>query len=272
MSAAVTGRRHGALLRLPSWIGRGTRRRLFVVVTIFALAGGVAVDVLRPSAWRRPARAAFRQALHQAAGGALGTVLVTGALVGLGMVAQAIYWLGMAGERDLVGRVLVVVLVREVAPLLVGFVLLGRSGTVITVELGALATGGQLHALRTQGLDLFRLLVLPRTVALAVAAFTLGMIFVTTALAAGWLTGSLTGIGKHSPADFLDAVLGAMEARDFLILPLKLVVIGALIALASAVTGLFCSQHDDASSLLPLGFVRGVLALLLASGTLSLAA
>jgi phospholipid/cholesterol/gamma-HCH transport system permease protein len=271
MSAAVAGR-PGPLLRVLGWIGRGTRRRAWLVVTIFALAGGVAIDALRPSAWRRPARAAFRQALRQAAGGAFSTVLVTGVLVGLGMVAQAHYWLGMAGGRDLVGRVLVVVLVREVTPLLIGFVMLGRSGTVIAVELGAMATGGQLHALRTQGLDAFRLLVLPRTVALAVAAFTLGILFVATALVAGWLTGSLAGLVKRSPAEFLDNVLIAMEAKDFLILPLKLVVIGALVALTAAVTGLFCDRRDDAASLLPQGFVRGVLALLLASGVLSLAA
>jgi hypothetical protein len=88
MSAAVAGR-PGPLLRVLGWIGRGTRRRAWLVVTIFALAGGVAIDALRPSAWRRPARAAFRQALRQAAGGAFSTVLVTGVLVGLGMVAQA---------------------------------------------------------------------------------------------------------------------------------------------------------------------------------------
>ena len=51
-------------------------------------------------------------------------------LIGLVMVSQALYWLGEAGQEELIGRVVVTVLVQEVAPFLVGFILLGRSAVI----------------------------------------------------------------------------------------------------------------------------------------------
>ena len=52
------------------------------------------------------------------------------------MVSQALYWLGEAGQQELIGPVLVTVLVREITPLLVGIIVLGRSGVVILSEIG----------------------------------------------------------------------------------------------------------------------------------------
>jgi phospholipid/cholesterol/gamma-HCH transport system permease protein len=258
--------------RMLARLGAAARRPVGTTLTLLALSAGVLAEAGRPSAWRRPARSEFRRSLVQAAGGALGTVLVTAVLLGLGMVAQALYWLALAGQEGIAGRVLVTVLVRELAPVLVGFVLLGRSGTVATVELGALAAAGQVRMLRAAGLDPFRLLVLPRAAALAVAAFALGVLFVVAALATGWLAGSLLGLVRAAPGAFLDNVLTAMAAADFVIFPLKLLVIGALVGLTAAMTGLAAGRRDTAATLLPRGFMRGVLALLLASGAMSLAA
>jgi phospholipid/cholesterol/gamma-HCH transport system permease protein len=69
--------------------------------------------------------------------------LATAALVGLGIVYQALHWLGVAGQQGLVGNILVAVLVREVAPVLVGLILLGRNGMVTVVEFGEIAATGQ---------------------------------------------------------------------------------------------------------------------------------
>lgn len=258
----------------PSWlarIGAPVRRRAGFLLMMAALAFGTLREAARPDAWRRPVRAEFRRVLGTAAGEGFPTIAVTGALVGLALVYQAIYWLGQAGQEGLVGPILVTVLVREVAPILVGFVLLGRSGMVAIVELGALQAGGQVRALQGMGLDPFRLLVLPRVLAFAVAGFTLGVLFVLTALLTGFVAGSLLGVVRLSLPGFLDAVLRAMGPSDFAIFPGKLVAIGVLVALCSVLTGLSARRGDSPATLLPRGFLRGVLAVLLTSGLLSLA-
>jgi phospholipid/cholesterol/gamma-HCH transport system permease protein len=251
-------------------LGRAVRPPIGFVLMLAALGFGVAREAVHPAAWRRTVRGEFHRALRQAVGGGLSTTLVTAALIGLVMVSQALYWLGEAGQEELIGPVLVTVLVREVAPLLVGLILLGRSGVVVASELGELQIGGQVSTLAAQGLDPFLLLVLPRACALALACFTLGVMFVIAALLSGFVAGSLLEAARISVWSFFDRVLLAMRAGDFVIFPAKLILIGLLVALTASLTGLTVGAQDEAARLLPRAFVRGVVAILLASIALSL--
>lgn len=252
-------------------VGRPVRSKIDFVLMLAALSFGVAREAVRLATWRRTVRNEFQRALRQAAGGGLFTTVVTAVLIGLVMVSQALYWLGQAGQEELIGPVVVTVLVREVAPLLVGFILLGRSGVVVVSEIGELQIGGQVSALAAQGLDPFLLLVLPRACALAIACFTLGVMFVLAALLSGFVAGSLLEAVRISIWSFLDRVLLAMHARDFVVFPAKMIVIGLLVALTASLTGLTATAQDEAARLLPRAFVRGVVAILLANLALSLA-
>lgn len=250
-------------------LGRPVRPHIRFVLMLAALGLGVAGAAIRPKTWRRTVRGEFQRALRQAVGGGLATTLITAALIGLVMVSQALYWLGEAGQEELIGPVLVTVLVREVAPLLVGLILLGRSGVIIVSEIGELQIGGQVSALAAQGLDPFLLLVVPRACALAVACFTLGVIFVVAALLSGFVAGSLLEAVRISIGSFLDRVLVAMHAADFAVFPVKMIVIGLLVALTASLTGLTAAKQDEPARLLPRAFVRGVVAILLASVVLN---
>jgi phospholipid/cholesterol/gamma-HCH transport system permease protein len=253
-------------------IGRIARRRTEFLLMLAALTWGVFSEAIRPASWRRTVRAEFRRTLRQAASGGLATTLVTAVLAGLAMVAEALYWLGLAGQQELAGPILVTVLVREITPLLIGLILLGRSGTVAVQEVGELQLGGQARALAAQGIDPFLLLVLPRATALALASFTLGVLFALTALVVGFVSGNLLGSVQGSLWGFLDRVLAAMQAADFAVFPAKMVVIGLLVALTACLTGMNARAGEDMASLLPRGFVRGLVAIMIASLVLSLAA
>ncbi|HYB08957.1 MAG TPA: ABC transporter permease [Alphaproteobacteria bacterium] len=262
---------HGSVRRGLALIGRAVRRRAIFVLMLSSLAYGVAREAMQPATWRRTVRGEFRRALRQAVGGGLATVMVTAALIGLAMVYQALYWLGAAGEEELIGPVLVTVLIREVAPVLVGLILLGRSGMFALSEICALQIGGQVRTLESQGVDPFQLIVLPRACAFVMASFTLGIFFVLTALISGFVAGSLLGAVTMSVWSFLNGVLLAMRAPDFVVFPVKMMVIGLLVALTACLTGLTAGTRDDVAHLLPRGFVRGVVSILLSSVTLSLA-
>ena len=252
-------------------LGHPVRPHINFVLKLAAVGFGVAREAVRPATWRRTVRGEFHRVLRQAVGGGLSATLVTAALIGLVMVSQALYWLGEAGQEELIGPVLVTVLVREVAPLLVGLILLGRSGVVVVSEIGELQIGGQVSALAAQGLDPFLLLVLPRACALAIACFTLGVMFVVAALLSGFVARSLLEAARISIWSFLDRVLLAMRAGDFVVFPAKMIVIGLLVALTASLTGLTATAQDEAARLLPRAFVRGVVGILLASIALSLA-
>jgi phospholipid/cholesterol/gamma-HCH transport system permease protein len=252
-------------------IGRVTRARAAFVLAIFALGFGVLREMPVRSSWRRPVRAEFARTLRQAVAGGLVTTMVAAALIGIAMVYQALLWLGAAGQEQLIGSILVTVLMREVTPLIVGLIVLGRSGMATAAEIGALRLGGQVHMLAAQGLDPFLLLVLPRAAALALGSYTLGVVFALAAMAIGFIVGNLAGGSTLSLWEFSSGVLGAMRPADFVIFPVKMLLIGLLVALTSALTGLTAHSGDDSGRLLPRAFVRGTLSIMLTSVALSLA-
>jgi phospholipid/cholesterol/gamma-HCH transport system permease protein len=253
-------------------LGRASRARASFVLTICALGFGVLRETPVRTSWRRPVRAEFARTLRQAVAGALATTLVAAVLIGVAMVYQALLWLGAAGQERLIGPILVTILVREVTPLIVGLIVLGRSGMAAAAEIATLQLGGQIHMLAALGLDPFLVLVLPRAVALALGTYTLGVVFAITAMAVGLLVGNLAGGGSSmSLWDFFSTVLGAMEPADFVIFPVKMLLIGLLIMLISALTGVATRAGDEAGRLLPRAFVRGTLAIMLTSVALSLA-
>jgi phospholipid/cholesterol/gamma-HCH transport system permease protein len=243
-------------------IGIGTRRRSAFVLQLAALLLGVFREGGRPSIWRRTLRASFRSDLTQAVGGSLGTIGVTALIVGLGLVFEALYWLRTAGQQEQIGRILVMVLFRTITPLLVGIILLGRSGTATVAELTMLIADGEIATLRAEGIDLFEYIVLPRAASFALSAFTLGMVFILLSLISGFVSGSLAGVVNTSIFGFFDNVLRAMTAADLALFPTKLLLIGLVVALTSCATGLSAQEDDTPSSLLPKGFTRGVTGIL----------
>jgi phospholipid/cholesterol/gamma-HCH transport system permease protein len=252
----------GPVRRALGATGRTARTQLRFPLLLLAAGWHTVRDGARPSSWRRTARAEFRRALRQAIGGGLLSTLFTAALAGLAMVSQALYWLGLAGLDRLTGGLIVTILLREVTPVLVGLILLGRSGMLSVVQLGALATGGQLRAMVGQGIDPFVLLVMTRSLALAVSGFTLGIFFSGGALLVGFVASSLLGTIQQSIWRFGNEVLSAMTALDYVAIPLKLVCVGFVVGLSSCLTGLDARPEDDQSTLIPRGFSRGILAVM----------
>ncbi len=251
-------------------VGQFTRVRLGFLLILAAASWGVLQEAVRPMSWRRTVRHEFVLTMRQATAGGLATIMVTAALAGIAMVYEALYWLGVAGEAQLTGSVLVTVLVRELMPLLVGMILLGRSGMLTVTELGMLRIGGQIRTLTAQGIDPFLLLVLPRTLAFALSSFTLGILFAATALVSGYIVSSAFGSLQDSLWDFLDKVVSAMTVNDYMLVPAKLLVTGFLVGLSSCLTGLTATADDDLARLLPRGFVHGILVVMITNILLTL--
>lgn len=259
------------LRRALAWIGQVVRLRVRFALTLMSLSAGIVVEAFQPRSWRRSVRSEFWRVLHLALIGSLPATVFVAALIGLGMVYQALYWLRVAGQEGSVGAILVTILLREVAPVMVGVILLGRSGSVLLTELSQLQSGRQIQALQAQGIDPFRFLVLPRGVAFSLASYTLGIIFTLTALLAGFGIATLLGVAQASTWSFLDSVLLATTPRDFIIFPVKMLSIGLLVGATACLTGLSADPEDDGGKLIARGFVRGMLVVILTSGLFSLA-
>jgi phospholipid/cholesterol/gamma-HCH transport system permease protein len=256
----------GALL---ARLGRPVVAAARWAIDVCAMAAAILMLAMRASSWRRTVTRAFARDLRAALFGSLPAASVLAAMVGLGLVYQALYWLGSAGQISLIGEVIVTVLLRELAPMMVALIVIGRSGTALLIELTQQRTGGQLRTLDGQGIDPFLVYVVPRTLAFAVASFTLTILFIVATLLFGFISASALGVVQLSFHDFVDTTIATMSVGDFVILPAKSLALGFAIGVICCHTAL--THRRDATRVVASGFVRAVLAAVAVSGMLTLA-
>lgn len=270
MSAAPVRIPLGTPRGLLAAIGRPFVDAAAQVLAAAGMAVAVIAEAVRPIAWRPPVTAEFMRTMSEAGVGGIWAAMISGALFGVAMVMQAAYWLGVAGQLDLVAKVLVLLLIREIAPVIMGLILVGRSATAMMIEFSLMRRNGQLRMLALHGIEPFRFLVMPRVVGLALSQFALTVVFVLTALVLGHLFGYAAGVTQRSLFGFLDRVLQAMTMMDFVILPLKSLAIGLAVGIVSTLAIFDPGAHQrPIKALIAGGFVNAVLAVFLVSGLLS---
>ena len=241
------------------------------LIRFAGIAAAVVRQGLRPLTWRRTVRAEFMEQCYQIGMRALPFILITGCIVGLGIVYQAIYWLKLFGQTGFTGPILVLILVREIAPLFVALIVIGRSGSVILMELGNMRINGQIRMLDAQGIDPFLFLIIPRAAAVAVCMFSLTIAFLAVALSSGFMAGNVLGSMEFTIYDFVFGILGEMGFAEFAMIPLKTVFIGFIVALIAGITGFsVAGSRSELLAALPRGITRSVVATLLISSMLTL--
>jgi phospholipid/cholesterol/gamma-HCH transport system permease protein len=121
------------------------------------------------------------------------------------------------------------ILVKDVIPLTVAVIVIGRSGTAICVELAGMKLTGQLDALSAMGLPLEHVVVLPRLVGGLVSTVTLGIYGIGVGAGLGYATSKAL-----APLPFtLQAILDAVTLDDLLVALAKGVLFGLAIVLVS---------------------------------------
>ena len=130
------------------------------------------------------------------------------------MVVQLTSWADEAGQSRLIGPLLVTVVARELGPVLINLVVIVRSGSAMTTELGVLKLSGDVRALETPGNYPFGQLVVPRVLGMAVSTFCLTIVFIFIAFASGYLFAAWMGKGSRDLLLFADTVSGAVQPKD----------------------------------------------------------
>lgn len=144
--------------------------------------------------------------------------------VGVGLVATVAAGsdLGaLSGGAESLGRTVTQVILREVAPLLTGGVVIVRSITAIAAELGTMRVQREIEALEVMGIPPLRQLVAPRILGGMLSLFALNVLFDAVALAGGYL-----GAQFFSPVSaslFAGAALSATTPADLIAFFIKVV-------------------------------------------------
>src|SRR5215468_10458718 len=107
--------------------------------------------------------------------------------LGLVVIGQSVSWLTRVGAINYLGTIMVLVVVRELGPLLAALLVLARVGTANVIELGTARALGEVEGLEALGIDPVHYLVVPRVVGMAVGVFALTVYLILGALASGYL-------------------------------------------------------------------------------------
>ncbi|HYP78183.1 MAG TPA: ABC transporter permease [Polyangiaceae bacterium] len=156
---------------------------------------------------------------------ALSLVSVIAFLLGSSIIIQT-NLLGSA-DGELLGKVLVAVVLRELAPLVTAIVIAGRSGTAMATELGNMKVNSEVLALSSLGIDPPRFIVLPRLVASIVSVLVLMIYFSVVAIFGAFTVAQLTATASWE--SLYSGVSRGVMPFDFGLFLLKGVGLGAIV-------------------------------------------
>jgi len=195
----------------------------------------VARPVIWPLATREISRAGTRL---------LPMFLFIAAALGFLIIGQTVSWLTRVGAINYLGGIMVIVVVRELGPLLAALLVLARVGTANAVELGTARATGEVEALEALGIDPVHYLVVPRVVGMAVGMFALTVYLILGAMASGYLWAFIQDV-PLLPGDYFNQIVGALSYLDFILLAFKTSAFGFIIALVTCYHGLAQPLHLD---------------------------
>jgi len=166
---------------------------------------------------------------------ALKVVILISLALGTVIIVQAGTQLAfLAGGIDFIVPILVLVMFREVGPLLTAIIVLGRSGTAIATELGNMVIAQEIDAIQAMGINPVYFIVTPRIIGVTIAVFCLTTVFIAVGLLGGFWVSKL--ILPITFSAFLQALQNSLKANDLLLGFLKSLIFGLLIALT-------CTYH-----------------------------
>ena len=174
--------------------------------------------------------------LRQSGIDALPIVTLVNFLLGLILAFVGAVQLRQFGAEIYVANLVGIAMVRDMAALMTGIIMAGRSGAAFAAEIGSMNSNQELDALQTTGISPMEFLVLPRVWALTAMMPLLALY----ANAVGILGGAAVGLGMldlSATAYFLQTQQAVSLNHLFAGL-VKALVYGALVALAGCLRGI----------------------------------
>ena len=161
-----------------------------------------------------------------------GLAVVTGGLV----LLQGVFNLQMFGGANWLGQILVVIIVRELGPLLTALVVIARSGTAIASEVGNMRANREIEALEAMGIHPLSYIVFPRLIGGVVSLVCLTFFFIVSALAGGYLV-TLFAVDL-SLSFYFESLANSLSFADGFLFLLKTTVSGVMIFMIASLCGL----------------------------------
>lgn len=176
--------------------------------------------------------------IEQTGANALPIVSLIAFLVGVILAFVGVRQLEQFGAGIYVADLVAVAMVREMAAIMTGIIMAGRSGAAFAAELGTMKVNEEIDALHTLGISSMDYLVLPRTIALVLMMPLLAVY----AGVVGMLGGAVVSLVMLdiSLTQYLEQTKNAIDLTTVLGGLVKAVIFGIVIAVAGCQQGMAC--------------------------------
>ena len=223
---------------------------LGVIITKF----GVARSVMQPR---------IRREIRRSGTSLLPMFIFMALALGFLVIGQTVAALAKVGATAYLGSTMVIVVVRELGPMLTAMLVLARVGTANVIELGTARALGEVETLEALGIDPVHYLIVPRVIGMSLGVFALTVYLIIGALVSGCLWAFLQNV-PLTPGDYFRQLLDSLTWLDFALLALKAVTFGFFISVVTCYHGLAQPlQLDDVSRVAVRAVTHGVIACVL---------
>ncbi len=187
-----------------------------------------ALYTLKGSRWQYTKGVIFHQIVFSGIDALYVVGLISATLGGVIMVQMIAYSPGFHADKLLM-QVFVTTVITELAPLITTVILIGRSGSAITVEMGTMKIKGDHLALASMGIDITQYSHLPRVIGLAVSNVILNLYFVLIMLTSALLISAFQK--SVNVADMLSLFVDSLKLPEMMINVVKGALLGTTVAL-----------------------------------------
>ncbi len=167
---------------------------------------------------------------------ALKVITLVALTLGTIVIVQAGKQTSLLGGINFLVQILIIVVIRELGPLLTAFIVIGRSGTAIATELGNMIVAHELEAIRAMGINPVYFIVAPRIIGVTIAVICLTIYFNFMAMMGGFILSKM--ILTITFQAFLEQLMSSLMAKDLILGFLKSIFFGLLIVLTCTYHGL----------------------------------
>ena len=198
-------------------------------ITLFALRG--LSHVVRPPFYGR----LFLRSFVDFAYFSLPVVAMTAVFSGMVIALQSYTGFSRFGATSAIAYIVLISVVRELAPVLAGLMVAGRVGAAMAAELGTMRVTDQIDALSTLSTNPMKYLVAPRLLAGLLALPLLVIVADILGVAGGWLIATAK-LGFNS-STYLANSMNFLETSDVVVSLAKAAVFGFIVALMGCYHG-----------------------------------
>jgi phospholipid/cholesterol/gamma-HCH transport system permease protein len=166
---------------------------------------------------------------------ALSIVALVALAIGAVIIVEGGTILPRFGQTSLMYSILIIVITRELGPLLTAFIIIARSGTAIASELGNMVVSHEIEAYVSVGINPISYLVVPRVLGVTISVIALTMYFNLFGLIGSFLVSQLV---KPVPfGEYFRALLSALQPADLVSTLVKSFVFGIIISVVATYQG-----------------------------------